>query len=98
MYCFHFFSYVFLSLLPSSFLSSFISLNHFGTPFFNITIYAFMTAQFIYVSDILKKKRAIIFLTMNRLICVMGTMCVHCEVGTEFLNNICLYKFLISKC
>jgi len=56
-----------------------------------------MTAQFIYVSDILTK-RAIIFLTMNRLACVMGIMCVHCEVGTEFLNNICLYKFLTSKC
>jgi hypothetical protein len=41
---------------------------------------------------------------MNKFVCVMGIMCVHCEVGTEFLNNtciyacICLYKFLIPKC
>ena len=45
-----------------------------------------------------KNKKAIIFLTMTRLVWVMGIMCVHCEVGTEFLNNICLYKCMISKC
>ena len=57
-----------------------------------------MTTQFIYVSGTLTKNSYYFCNCMNRLVFLMGKMCAHCEVGTECLNNICLQKFLISKC